>query len=66
MLGCVWVSSRRAVVTASCPGPRAATGIVSGTLKVRTARAGTRGGRVSRPLQQLAQDTEVAKGNPEG
>ena len=54
------------MVTASCPGPRAATGIVSGTLKVRTARAGTRGGRVSRPLQQLAQDTEVAKGNPEG
>ena len=66
MFGCVGVNSRRAVVTASCPGPRAAAGVVSGTLKVRTARAGARDGRVVSPLQQLAQDREVANGNAEG
>lgn len=40
--------------------------MVSGTLKVRTARAGAQGGWVIHPLQELAQDRDVAKGNAEG
>ena len=62
----VWVNSRQAVVTASCPHTRAAAGNMSGTLNVRRACAGAQDGRVFHPQHKLAQGRDVAEGEAEG
>ena len=62
----VWVNSRQAVVTASCPHTTAAAGSMSGILNVRRARAGAQDGRVFHPQHKLAQGRDVAEGEAEG